>query len=315
MEEEKKNVFYGITDVGQAESLLNQFRCDRPKDLNGAEEMLDDLLDALLLPDIELTGDANAFHNFAVSITRISNDNKDAFNIVREGLKIHSGNVDLLADAIKYGYNCGQKEYCQKCFATLNTIKKDKWTWRAFSFSIDYLREEWADKDTDTAEDILKLVKEYQEMRPDEEDAWLCEYEVYDSINQTSRGIEVLEKAIEQFRFCPKCCLRYAEIMMDRGDYEKAEPIIKKLRLNPKTGESINLSFMFYLDGLCKMSKLMASDEYEDGDVDEREVIKVYRSFRLALTSPGLREGTKQRIDENIERLSKETGIEYPEYW
>ena len=279
MEEEKKNVFYGITDVGQAESLLNQFRCDRPKDLNGAEEMLDDLLDALLLPDIELTGDANAFHNFAVSI------------------------------------NCGQKEYCQKCFATLNTIKKDKWTWRAFSFSIDYLREEWADKDTDTAEDILKLVKEYQEMRPDEEDAWLCEYEVYDSINQTSRGIEVLEKAIEQFRFCPKCCLRYAEIMMDRGDYEKAEPIIKKLRLNPKTGESINLSFMFYLDGLCKMSKLMASDEYEDGDVDEREVIKVYRSFRLALTSPGLREGTKQRIDENIGRLSKETGIEYPEYW
>ena len=152
-------------------------------------------------------------------------------------------------------------------------------------------------------------------MRPDEEDAWFCEYEVYDAMNQIDKSIEALKKAIDKFRFCPKCCLRYAEIMMDRGDYEVAEPIIKKLRRNPKTGESINLSFMFYLDGMCKMSKLMDSDEYEEGNVDVNDVMKIYKAFQLALTSPGIREGTKQRISENIERLSKETEIAYPESW
>lgn len=49
-------------------------------------------------------------------------------------------------------------------------------------------------------------------MKPYEEDAWLCEYEIYDGTNQREKGIKVLEEAISKFSLCPRCWLRYADI-------------------------------------------------------------------------------------------------------
>lgn len=316
MENERKeqNPFIGITDVGQAEDILNQFQRDNPDDIDGAEKILSAMLEALFMPNVQLTGDADNFHNFAVIIARVTNDNKNTLRIIKEGLKIHDKNTDLLADAITYGLNCGEKDACNVWYRTLLSIDKSRWTWRAFSFTIDYLLEIYTSNESDdfSVDDILKLTKEYQMMKPDEEDAWVCEYKIYESTNRINEGIKVLENAMEIFRFCPKCWLRYADIMMDRGDYEKAEPVIKKMRRNPKTGEAINISYMFYLDGLCKMTKLMDTDEYEEGEIDERAVYRIYKSFQIALSSSGLRENTKRQIDEHLSRLTKETGIDYP---
>lgn len=312
----ENNVFAGITDVGQAEDLLNRYQRDTPNDFDGTEKMLNDLLAALLVPDVQLTGSADNFHNFAVSISKISSDNRDALAIVCEGLKIHPTNTDLLADAIRYGYNCGEKEKCAYWFKTLQNIDKSKWTWRAFSFSIDYLLGEYTSSESGvTQEYILQLAKCYQEYKPDEEDAWVSEYEIYENSNMHQKGIAVLEQALEMFRTCPKCWLRYADIMMDYGEYEKAEPIIKKLRKYPKSGESINISYLFSLDGQCKMGKLMDMEGYEDGQIDKYEVLKIYKTFQLALSSPGLRDSTKQQINEYITRLEMETEVQYPPDW
>lgn len=313
MSNERNNPFADITDVGQAEDLINQFRRDYPDDIEGARSVLKDLLEELIAPDIQICGDANDFHNFAITISRLANDNKSAYAIVRKGLKIHETNTDLLADALKYGYNCGEKEECKNWYQVLHSIEKTRWSWRAFSFTIEYLMDLYSstEKNDFSIDDILKLVKEYQERLPDEEDAWVSEQYIYENTNQRQKGIMVLENAIEKFRFCPKCWLRYADIMIEKGDYEKAEPIIRKMRRNPKTCESINTSYMFFLDGLCKMTKLLNTDEYEAGEVDEHEVLIIYRAFQLALKSSGLRENTKRRIDEYIARLVLETGIEF----
>lgn len=316
MENEHNNIFIGIADVGQAETILNQYRRDYPHDASGTESLLNDLLDALDAAD-QLIGDANDFHNFAVSISKVINDNQKATDIVQAGLKIHPMNADLLADAIKYGYSCGEKEKCKEWYHTLNTIDKSRWTWRAFSFCIDYLLAEWTSSNQNdyTIEDILKVAKDYQNMIPDEEDAWLCEFEIYDGTNQREKGIKILEEAIAKFRFCPRCWLRYADIMMDRGEYEIAEPIIRKMLKNPKTSEKINASYMHFLDSQCKLEKLYASDAYEDGEVDEKAVWIVYRAFRKALSASGLRENIKAQINEYIVELSDETGIEFPDEW
>lgn len=312
MENEKKNPFMGMVDVGQAEIILNQYRRDHPQDTSGAEHLLDDLLEALRAEE-QLVGDADDFHNFSVSISRVLNDNQKTLEIVEAGLKIYPQNTDLLADAIKYGYSCGEREKCKEWYQTLKNIDKSRWTWRAFSFLIDYLLAEWTSSDQAdyTIEDILALAKEYQENIPDEEDAWLCEFEIYDGTNQREKGIQVLEKAIENFRFCPRCWLRYADIMMDRGDYEKAEPIIRKMCKNPKTIERVNTAYMYFLDAQCKMHKLYNSEAYENDEVEKKDVLPVYKAFKRALSARGLRENVKSQIEEYLVDLSNQTGIDF----
>lgn len=315
MIQERKNPFGGMIDVGQAESEFNQFRINHPDDVDAQKEVLSDMLDALLDAEEQLTGEADDFHNFAVTVSRVVSDNKNAYAIVREGLKIHNVNTDLLADALMYGANAGEKEACENWYKVLLGVEKSRWTWRAFSFTITYLLNLYASSESSVAtlENILDLAKEYQAYSPDDENAWISLCRVYDRTNQRAKGIEVLKDAIEKFRSCPKCWLRYADEMVDEGKYEEAEPIIRKMLRDPNTTEHINTSYMYYLDGKCKMAKLMASDAYWDGEVDEKEVKKIYRSFYLARKSEGLRESVNQRMEEYINRLSVETGIQYEE--
>ena len=303
--------FSGLRDVGQAEDILNRFRRENSADVEAIEKLLNDLLDALLSCQDSLTGGADDFHNFTISILKISSDNRSALQIAEEGLKLHGDNTDLLADAIRYGRSCGEQEECANWYNKLLTIDKSAWTWRAFSFSIDFLLDEYASKRA-TSEKILALVKEYQKYKPDEEDAWLSESEFYSRTNNRSKGIEVLEAADQMFKFCPKCWLRLADIKMDDGLYDEAEPFIKKLRRNPKSGESVNMSYVFLLDGLCRMTKMMATDEYEEGEYDVKEILRVYKSFNVATSMPGYRDDIRRQIVEQIDRLERETDVEYP---
>lgn len=313
MDNKEQNPFIGIADVGQAEHILNKFRMDNPDESDALLQMLSDLLGALLMSNEELCGGADDFHNLAVTISKIANDNKNAYAIIKEGLKIHEVDTDLLADALLYGYNAGAKEECEHWYCVLVSIDKSRWTWRAFSFTITYLLNLYASeaKSGFTIGDVLNLATEYQQYRPDEEDAWISLYRIYNETNQQQKGIKVLEEAIKKFRFCPKCWLRYADTMVDYGDYEKAAPVIKKMLRSPNTSEYINPSYMHFLDGQCKMAKLMDTDDYDNGNIDEHLVRSIYRSFQLARKSQGLRESTNQSIDEYIERLTIETGIEF----
>lgn len=315
MEPKEQNPFLGMVDVGQAELTFNQFRINNKDNQDAQLQVMSDLLEALFGAGEPLTGDSDDFHNFAVTVSKVANDNKNAYAIVREGLKIHAVNTDLLADAIMYGANTGEKEECEKWYNVLLSVDKSCWTWRAFSFTITYLMDIYASSENSVAtiDQILALAEEYQNYLPDREDAWISLYRVYERFNQRTRGIEVLEEAIAKFRFCPKCWLRYADIMIDDGEYEKAEPIIKKMLRNPTTTEHINASYMYFLDGQCKMARLMDSDAYEMGEISEADVRRIYRSFRLARKSPGLRENVDQRIEEYIDRLTIETGIEFEE--
>ena len=319
MNDKMQNAFMGLHDIGQAETLLNMQRRDNPDDSVGTEEMLQKLLEAIRAAEDqgELTGDADDFHNFSVSVSKLIQDNGVAFEIVQAGLKIHPQNTDLLADALLYGYNSGERERCKEYYKKLKAIDQCNWTWRAFSFTIDYMLDSRTSSGSEnfTFGEILNVVEAYQKAKPDDENAWLSEFKVYDRTNQREKGLEALKAADEKFDFCPKCWLRYADVLVDRGKFEEAEPLLKKLRRNPKSTESINGAYMHLLDGQCKMAELMNSDAYEDGEVEPKEVMKVYRAFRMALKAPDLRDSIKRQVEEYITRLSVETDIEYPDMW
>ena len=112
MEQIKQNAFSGLKDVGQAERIYNRFARENNNDDRMIEDIVLDLLRALRESDT-IYGDDDDFHNFAVTCSNTLDDNRAAYDIVYEGLKLYPTNTDLLADAIKYGYSCGEKDKCK----------------------------------------------------------------------------------------------------------------------------------------------------------------------------------------------------------
>lgn len=305
-----------LNSVGKAEELISIAINDEQRTNEERVGYLYDLVDGLLDEEKEdsLNGDADDFHNFGVAILNVASDYETALDIVQCGLKIHFANTDLLADAIRYGYNCGKYEKCEQWYNMLMSISKKLWTWRAFSFSIDYLLdmmgmlEDHSEEAIHNQEEkIFELVQEYQTYYPDEEDSLVSEFQFYNATNQMEKGIEVLEKANRELKLCPKCWLRYADIMVERGEYEKAEPMIKKLRSKPDSATSINFAYVYYLDGLCKLTRLLEDELYP-----EEEVRKAYKAFTNALKHRSLSQNTKSKIMQQMEILELESEMECP---
>lgn len=307
---------FNISSVGKAEELIAIVLNDQTISEREKTDYLYSVLEGLLSEENvkKINGTVDNFHNLGVSIVKITNDYESALEVIQYGLKIHKTGTDLLADAIRYGYNCGKYDECDEWYHTLVRIPKQLWTWRAFSFSIDYLldtlssREDCVEENINSkVKEIIDLVKEYQLYFPDEEDGRVSEYEIYRVTNQKEKGVEILKEAIKDLKFCPKCWLRYADIMVERGDYEAAGPIIKKMRRTPESAISINFSYVYYLDGVCEMTRLFENDIYP-----EEEVRKVYKTFHNALRNSSLSSNTVAKIRERIQMLEMESEIEYP---
>lgn len=304
-----------ISDVGKAEELINLYKLDDRSSPRDGERLINELLTSLLQTGKLITGDADEFHNFSVSVLKFTSDYSTALDIIKAGLEIHETDTDLLADAIKYGYNCGEKENCRTWYRRLCGIPKERWTWRAFTFSVDYLLELFGSAPGSNAislSEIFSLVYEFQHYHPQREDGWLCEQKVYAETNQDEKGIEVLETAMERLKSCPKCWLRYADLMIERGEYDKAEPVVKKLRNDPRSDITVNGAYVYYLDGICRMRNILSSDDLENGNLDRRAVEQTYKTFYLAFNSPDIRNNIRSEIIQKVKRMEIETEIQNP---
>lgn len=305
-----------LNSVGRAEELINEAINDSGITDLMRVEYLYNLVDGLLSEENKgaINGSADDFHNFSVTIIRLANDYETALEIVQNGLGIHATNTDLLADAIRYGYNCGKYVNCEEWYRILEKISKKLWTWRAFSFSIDYLLDKLSSL-TDSTEAnvdteinyIIELTKEYQKYMPNEEDGRISEYEIYNETNQKEKAMNVLKTANGELKYCPRCWLRYADILMEKGNYEEAEPIIRKLRTKPITASEVNFSYVYYLDGLCKLSRMLDEDDYQ-----EENIKKIYKVFKNALNHPSLNQRIKNKVIDEIKILELESEIKCP---
>lgn len=304
--QEQKNPYYRLSNVGRAESIFNQ--AQNQLDDNGINNLLYDLADSLLMPGKKISGDADSFHNFSVTILKKADDYDTALEIVELGLKLHPSNTDLLADGISYGSNCGQAEKCERFFDCLRKIDYPLWTWRAFSFSIDYILDQSIfSGNTDNMAPVFELTKLYQQYYPQKEDSWFIEYQIYEKINQIDAGIAVLKKAITELSYCPKCWLRYADIMVDRGLNKEAVFCIKKLRSRPQSSKAVTMSYVYYLDGLCRANAILDSDT-----IREAEVEQAYKTLKLSLGHSSLRPDIERRVRDLITTLENETDIVFP---
>ncbi len=296
-----------IRSIDRAEELVSAITDSQDQ----KEKMLYKCADSILSKNqTQISGSADAFHNFAVLCVRTARDYLTAYEIVTLGLTLHRTNTDLLADALKYGYNCSEMGACADYYSTLKGIEKKHWTWRAFSFSIDYLCEifnsDGAGGD-EMEKEIKELAIEYRKHKPEYEDSLFCQYEVEFKFGNKEEAFKLLEDAVKSSIPYPKCMLKYSDIMIEQGQYEAAARPIFKLLNNPQAAESVNIGYVHYLKGLCQMALLKpteSDDLFAKFEYDEEKVNMIYDSFRCALKSSDLYGSLKVKIKKSIEELS-----------
>lgn len=262
----------------------------------------------------EQSGDADDYHNFAVDLAR-RDEYALACRVLEAGLTRFPKNVDLLADFLQYGVSCNRLEECKKYYKALIKIPTRRWTWRGFAFLVDYLQFlcDRSDSDKEIAAketEMLTVVNEFRKRFPYSEESYRTEANVYRILNMPDKEAEVLRLALENVRVTPKCSLRYADVMFDRGMYEDALPAIQRcIRDATQTQTSVNEGYIYYLSALIKMA--IAQHSSLELEISKDKVNDIYSDFNIALAK--FRE-TKNSYTEVIRTktntIVNKTGIE-----
>lgn len=264
----------------------------------------------------EVYGTENEFHNLAVHLAK-SNLEDLACKVLDRGLKMHK-NVDLLADYLQYGLRCGYKDKCKEYYGVLKRIPKRIWTWRGFSFSIEYLQYK-LDNDAVSEKEIDKIVKEIENIAdeyikrfPYSEDSYLVRARVYQTVKDNpDKELGILNECLENIKVCSRVALRCADIYFERGEYAKAlERVQRALADANRTQGSINEGYGYYLAGLCKISMLSK----DKSKVEATDIEDIYAEFNSALLDFGweIDRTYKEIIVKKTRNLRSRYSVEIP---
>lgn len=267
-----------------------------------------------LLRQPQISGSADAWHNFAVVLAQCDLYNLACITLER-GLDFYPKNVDLLADYLQYGMECGQEEYCKAVCKTLNKVPKALWTWRGHHFLIFYYKEQLLLSGTEKElekykAEIDQLLKLYHQQFPDNEGSYDCEADVCRELNDRRREEAVLREALEKLKIAPKCAMQLAVMLFDRGEYQEALRYAQRaLRDSVQTQMGVNEAFLCYLSGLAKFA-LMLLDEEANG-YPEAAVLDIYTDFETALRQ-GLNSTYRSTLKQRAIRLVVKSKINVP---
>jgi len=260
------------------------------------------------------SGDVDDFHNFAVALAR-KDEYALACSVLTCGLQLFPKNVDLLADFLKYGVNCGKSDECFECYLTLTKIPRLRWTWRGFVFLVDYLlyltdQMESIEEIEKRKQEMLSITADFKKFYPDSEDAFRTEAEVFSKLGSKEEEQATLREALERLEVCPKCALRYADILFDKGKYDEAlEQIRRGISDATQTQSSVSEGYIYYLSGLC----LIAKAQKKRMPLTKKEVKEVYADFNIAVKEFGDHSSYIDVIRSKTNTLINLTGVEVTE--
>lgn len=260
----------------------------------------------------DVTGSPDEFHNLSVNFSR-KDDYETACKILEKGLGKYSYSVDLLADFLQIGLYCNKEKECQKYYEIMLSIPKVKWTWRGFSFSIDYLQlitEDIRDEKTilENKKIMLSIVDEYEKYFPYEEDVYLARSEIFKYFNNQEKEIECLQAAIDAKIKSPKCGLRLADFYFSQGRYSKALEYIEQNKIDGiDVQNKINVGYMYYLAGLCKAAILQKERDFSNYSA----IMDIYQDFYIAEETSDNISSYGKNIERQIFILETKTGIKY----
>lgn len=294
-----------IITVGEAEHKVKEYVYEEN------EEALYNYIQEILSQD-KVIGSANDFHNLAVNFS-MRDDYETACNILDKGLELFPRDVDLLADYLQNGLNCGRFIVCEEYFNRVFKIPMTCWTWRGFSFAIDYMKSlsnnmESEEELAEWKKKMINLADSYYTYFPYSEDTFLAKAGIYQYFNDREKEIEILMDALEKINNCPRCSLRLADIFFDKGDYRQALKYLERCKKGSvQTQEKINQGYMYYLFGLCKAAEMHQSSAYDD----EERIKGIYQDFSIAEKLKMSFSSYKKVMNRQIDILELKSGILY----
>lgn len=167
----------------------------------------------------EIKGDSNDYHNLSSELAR-QNYFEFASDVTLKGCEFFSDNMDLLSDWIFYSHKAGRSVDVSNGIAKLEKIERNLWNWRAFTFYIDVLNAGEANEDNKKI--ALQCVKDYKRVLPDEERAYMAEYETYKKYGELQSAEKALVSAEQKLAMTAQCSLTLSELYHMRGEYDKA---------------------------------------------------------------------------------------------
>lgn len=169
----------------------------------------------------EIKGDCDDYHNLSSVLAR-NNYYDCAADVANVGLALFPYNIDLMSDILLYSKNSGDLDSraVKTVLSRLADIDREKWNWRAFTFTINVINGGQATQENKTK--ALELVEKYKEVLPDDERAYMAEYETYIKHGELENAEKALENAEKELAMTAQCSLTLSEIYHNRGEYDKA---------------------------------------------------------------------------------------------
>lgn len=167
----------------------------------------------------DIKGDSKDYHNLSSELAR-QNYFEFAADITKKGLMLFDDNIDLLSDYTYYSHKAGRKDNVDDGLSRLEKIERNLWNWRTFTFYIDVINDSEANEVN--KEKALQCVEDYKRVLPDEERAYMAEYETLKKYGELDAAENALTVAENYLSMTAQCSLVLSEIYHMRGEYDKA---------------------------------------------------------------------------------------------
>ena len=212
----------------------------------------------------KIRGSETAYHNLSVEFER-QNCPSFAADVAAIGVTVYPMSTDLLPAMISYAQSSGNIEYCEKGLAKLKEIPRKYWTWRTFTFVVDYYKDNLASLDNPKKyEESLAAAKEniseFKQYIPHEERAYVAEAEMYLHQNEYQNAINALIDGVSHVSVAPQCCMKLADLYLQIGEYKKVEEYARKgILASTQDQPTVSIGYLYYLFALSLDAQRMFS--------------------------------------------------------
>lgn len=274
---------------------------------------------------IRLIGDADSLHNLAVEYARMGIYDA-ACMFLDKGLQTRrmGRNIDLLADYIKYAVAADEStlEKAQVYYEKLCSISRNRWNWRAYEFSIDYLLSV-LDEDSDKSEGdkeiyrkIFKHANDYRkqfEEHPKRDRAYYTLAGVYSSRGEYKRMLDLLTEAINKGKKMPLCAMKLAEYYFKIGDYDKTSEYVELCKLmGIDIEQDMKFGYQYLISALCIMVEVCKEIEVwkNKSDTEKRDKIALITdNYDAAVIALGDKDSRIAEVKKQLKVLKRSLNI------
>lgn len=262
-----------------------------PKDLY---QYLIDNYAAYYDPDSEtetvdlIRGSETEYHNLSVEFSK-QRCSTYAAVVADLGVKEYPLSTDLIADKIKFFQKIGDIEKCREGFEKLKDIDRKYWGWRTYVFAIDYLKDGLSsEKSVSDFEKNVELAKgfieDFKVNIPHDERSYMAEAELYENQGEFDKAIAILREAVDtqKIAVAPQCCLKLADMMLERGQYSEVEKYARKgILMATEEQPSVSVAYLYYLLALAMDAHRIKARQ--DGNlVEDVQIQKIAKAFQTA---------------------------------